>query len=511
MNSAAPNASVLNPSNQTWRVLVVDDEPGLHDVTRLVLKRLRFEDRSLEIVSCYSAEEARAYLNDHRDIAVAIIDVVMEHDKAGLELIKDIRERYDLDLTRVILRTGNPGSAPEREVIQYFQIDDYRDKTELTSDRLYTAVFTALRAYQTLLILEQTAGGLERIIKTPALSKREMSFYDFVTELIGQMQRVLHGSLDDHILSDAVAIRTEDNQLRAAYHFGAKQPAEERLLSEVLNRDKADEVAKLFNGKDQFLINEMGIFSRVHPPNGDAFLLWLPTRGTPPLHVARLVRVFIEKFQLGVDNARLQDEILDAQSEALGKLCEAVEMRSKETGQHIYRMAKYSRLIAELLGLPSHQVDLIEASAPLHDIGKVAIPDSVLKKAGPLDPDEMQVMRGHSVNGWELLHGTKSEMLQMGAEIALTHHERWDGTGYPRGLKGENIPLFGRIVSLADVFDALMSKRVYKEAFSFERTMAIIQEGSGTSFDPNLVKLMAEHGPEFRQIFINNPDQATPE
>jgi response regulator RpfG family c-di-GMP phosphodiesterase len=183
-------------------------------------------------------------------------------------------------------------------------------------------------------------------------------------------------------------------------------------------------------------------------------------------------------------------------------------MRSKETGMHIHRMAAYSKLLAQLYGLPSDQLDLIEAAAPLHDIGKVAIPDSILNKPGRLTDDEMDTMRTHAQSGFDLLGRSNSKMLETGAQVALTHHERWDGTGYPNGLKGNEIPLFGRIVNVADVFDALMSRRVYKEPFPLDKTIQIMSDLSGQAFDPALIDLLVKNKEQFSAIFDQNPDYA---
>jgi len=224
-------------------------------------------------------------------------------------------------------------------------------------------------------------------------------------------------------------------------------------------------------------------------------------------HTIHILNLFIQKLLLNIENNKLQRELLDAHQTALSKLCEAVEMRSKETGQHIYRMAKYSKLLAELCGLHAREANLIEASAPLHDIGKIAIPDAILNKPGKLQDDEMAQMRKHAQYGYDMLADSNSEMLKLGALVALTHHEKWDGSGYPHGLAGEKIPLAGRIVSLADVFDALMSRRSYKEPFPFEKTLAIILEGAGKHFDPKLVELFVQHGEKFHRIFMDHPDE----
>ena len=501
MNLQEPAGAVTRP----WVVLIVDDEPGLHDVSKLVLKRLVYHDRPLEILSAYSGAQAREFIEQRRDIAVALIDVVMEDDQAGLTLIKDMRQTYRMATTRIILRTGNPGMAPEREVIQHFEIDDYRDKTELTSDRLYTAVYTALRAYQTLVMLDQTAEGLEQIINTVGDMRISVQSADFIHRFVEQVFSVVGPICGALLVKNAVAATRVEKEPVVVHGRGSFS---DWVGKAVADQADAELVALLEQGleDDTVQVRNDGVLIPFETPSLERFVLWVPSLGRPEPHVVRLIDIFLDKFRLAVRNFQLQQEILEAQRTALSKLCEAVEMRSKETGQHILRMAKYSALLGELYGLTPSQVQLIEAASPLHDIGKVAIPDAILNKPGPLTPEEMDIMRGHTRSGWELLADSKSETLRIGADIALTHHERWDGGGYPRGLKGEEIPLHGRIVSLADVFDALMSKRVYKEAFSYEKTIGIIQEGAGKHFDPQLVNILLANGHRFEEIFRNNPD-----
>lgn len=162
-------------------------------------------------------------------------------------------------------------------------------------------------------------------------------------------------------------------------------------------------------------------------------------------------------------------------------------LRDENTGKHTERMARYARAIAANLGWTTAQRQLIRAAAPLHDLGKIGVPDSVLGKPGALSREEWDVMRRHTTIGYELLRDQASPVLQLGAEIALSHHERWDGTGYPLGLRGANIPMSGRIVALADVFDALTTVRPYKPAWLVEQAVDQIVADSGTHFDPDVV------------------------
>lgn len=183
-------------------------------------------------------------------------------------------------------------------------------------------------------------------------------------------------------------------------------------------------------------------------------------------------------------------ELVVRERETIFLLSKAAEYRDPETGAHILRMAHYSRQIGTRLGLPEAELDLLLDAAPMHDIGKVGTPDHILLKPGKLDEAEFAIMKQHAVIGWQILQGRSSsnKLLQMAAEIALAHHEKFDGSGYPNGLKGEAIPLIGRIVAVADVFDALTSARPYKAAWELDRARDHIRACSGSHFDPACVE-----------------------
>lgn len=177
-----------------------------------------------------------------------------------------------------------------------------------------------------------------------------------------------------------------------------------------------------------------------------------------------------------------------AAQDLIMRLSRMAESRDPETGLHLERMAQYSRILAQQLGLDEHEQELLLMAAPMHDIGKVAIPDHVLLKPGRLTEDELVVMKTHATRGAEFLYGSSSPLLEMAYHIAMTHHEKFDGSGYPHGLAGEAIPLVGRIVAVADVFDALTSARPYKAAWPLEDAQAFLREQSGKHFDPRVVE-----------------------
>jgi hypothetical protein len=187
------------------------------------------------------------------------------------------------------------------------------------------------------------------------------------------------------------------------------------------------------------------------------------------------------------DRARRIAELQEAREEIPRRLARVVEYRDNDTGGHIERMADYSHLIAESLGLPAADCRELRLASTMHDIGKVAVPDAILLKPGRLTPEERTIMETHAQAGHDMLAGSGSALLELAATIAISHHERWDGAGYPRRVAGDAIPLVGRIVAVADVFDAVTSKRVYKEATDVDTAVGIIREGRGTQFDPAVV------------------------
>jgi len=181
-------------------------------------------------------------------------------------------------------------------------------------------------------------------------------------------------------------------------------------------------------------------------------------------------------------------KITTASLETIHRLSRAAEYKDEDTGAHIQRMSNYSAAIARRLGLNPTTIERILLAAPMHDVGKIGIPDHILLKPGRLDEEEWKIMRRHPRIGASILEGSDRGFIKLAEVIALTHHEKWDGTGYPRRLQGEEIPLVGRIVAVADVFDALMSKRPYKEPFPLEKSLEIIREGRGGHFDPDVVE-----------------------
>jgi len=199
-------------------------------------------------------------------------------------------------------------------------------------------------------------------------------------------------------------------------------------------------------------------------------------------------------------HAAALEDLWASRQETVERLALAIESHDVDTGSHVARMASITALLGAKLGFDENRVMLLRAAAPMHDVGKIAIADGILRKPGPLTPEERTAMERHTTIGHRILANSTSELLQVGAVIALTHHERWDGEGYPNGSSGEGIPIEGRIAAVADVLDALLSDRCYRPAMGSDEALALVREGRGTQFDPALVDLLLDSADEFLSL-----------
>lgn len=228
--------------------------------------------------------------------------------------------------------------------------------------------------------------------------------------------------------------------------------------------------------------NIIGVFQALNKKNG----LFLDVD-------AQILLLLSNYAGTAIENSLLYERIKKTHQKIINKLASAAEFKDEDTSEHTKRVGLYSAILASAYGLSKDEVELIEITAPMHDTGKIGIADHILLKSGKLDEDEFKIMKTHSSIGFKLLYDKDDLFLQTAALIAKEHHEKWDGSGYPLGLKGEDISIWGRIVAIADVFDALVSERPYKKAWSLEKTQRVINEGSGTHFDPKLIQLFNDN------------------
>jgi response regulator RpfG family c-di-GMP phosphodiesterase len=472
---------------QGWKVLIVDDEPEVHRITKMTLAQFQFDNKPLEFLHAYTGNEAKAIVANEPDIALILLDVVMETDSAGLDVVRYVRTQLHNHQVRIVLRTGQPGQAPEDDVVANFDINDYKDKTELTSQKLRTLIRASLRSYRDICTLEHNRKGLEKVIAASKGIFEKQALKQFAEGTLDQLSALL--ALEETSLfqlkQNAYEIRNTD--MEPILDDGNRQQYEESTVIQQALSTK----------QNVFRDNELVIYCK-NPRHSLIFHI----EGTRPLSQmdTYLLNLFTENIIIALENIRLNELLADNQREIIYRIGEIVETRSKESGLHVKRVALYCELFARLLGLPEEKAELLKRASPLHDIGKIGIPDSVLHKPGKLDADEWEIMKTHSQIGYDMLSGSDIELFQVASQIALNHHEKWDGSGYPQGLQGQMIPLEGRITALVDVFDALGSDRCYKRAWPLDKILALIQEEKGRHFDPDLVELMLSHLDDFLAI-----------
>lgn len=224
--------------------------------------------------------------------------------------------------------------------------------------------------------------------------------------------------------------------------------------------------------------------------------------------IESLCRSLASQAGVALRNAKLTKDLEQSYQETVYRLARAAEYRDADTGQHVRRVSLYARELALAVGLSEQEAHLLMLASPMHDVGKVAVPDAILQKAGPLTDEEWLQMKRHTVLGGEILEGSDVPLLQLSRVIALTHHERWDGQGYPEGLRGEEIPLAGRIIAVVDVFDALTSERCYKEPMALERACGLLRREAGAHFDASIVDSFFGIFDTITQIRDRFPDRA---
>jgi response regulator RpfG family c-di-GMP phosphodiesterase len=474
-----------------WKILIVDDEEEVHQVTKFVLSDVEFEGKPLSFLQAYSAEEAKHLLAKEQDIAVILLDVVMEDDHSGLTVIQYIRQELGNPLMRIILRTGQPGQAPEKQVIMEYDINDYKEKTELTSQKLYSTLIVALRSYRDLHIIDANKRGLEDIIYSSAQLNQIHTQPIFAREAMTQLANIL--KLQEHTCSGAVFTYKGD-KVRTIAEIGEKSIVVPLEVTEAFTLQK-------------HVFNEQSCTLFLKSKDTQSYCLHLSCDRVLNEWDRSLMEIYVANVAASLENLQLNDEIESTQREIIFTLGEIAETRSKETGYHVKRVAEFSSLLAIKCGLSEEEAELIRLASPMHDVGKIGISDDILNKPGKLTEKEYEIMKSHAVVGYEMLKHSNRQIMKTAAIIALQHHEKYNGTGYPQGLKGEEIHLYGRITAIADVFDALSSQRVYKPAWEMDRIVKLFKEERGQHFDPVLTDLFLEHMEEFTMILDKYRDE----
>lgn len=491
----------LQDTPVAWKLLIVDDEAEVHNVTRLVLSGFRYKGRGLEFLSAYTGAEARAMLAAHPDIAVILLDVVMEENDTGLKLVKYIREELENRFVRIILRTGQPGQAPEERVIVEYDINDYKEKTELTAQKLLTTIVSALRTSSDIATIEANRLGLEKIIEASENIFELQSLEKFSTGVLAQLISILELNRNALVCqASGFAAVNNKGHFSILAGTGEFQPHVRKNVEDVVPPEVYAHFEQAVKNRTSLFFDGKRYIGYFRSQNDSESVIYLEGGKELTELDLQLVEIFFANVSIAFDNLHLNKEVEDTQREIVLTLGETIEWRSQETGNHVRRVAEYMYMLAKRYGLPETECTLLRLAAPMHDVGKLGIPDVILNKPGELTVEEMAVIRTHPTIGHEILKASHRELLKTAAVICLQHHERYDGTGYPTGLKGQDIHIYGRLAAVADVFDALMSDRIYRPAWPLEQVVAHFKAERGRHFDPAIVDILLANLDEFLKL-----------
>ena len=492
--------------DKVWRILVVDDDESVHQVTRLVLADADIEHRKLDIVSVYSSNEAKEILVKDDTFCMAFVDVVMETDHAGLELVEWIRKDLKNQDIRLVLRTGQAGNAPEARVIKDFDINDYKEKTDFTSGKMITTVYAGIRAYRDIMTIKRSLDAFKQLIKAPHDLLKINQFRQFGSAALNHLLTLM--DVDSSALYIA---RTKIDFDEESSNFiiactGKYVCQTDDFETANIDRDVKALIQRAFKEKQHITSSEYFV-GYYQTSSNSSSVLYIEFEDDGEHFKAHLAELFATNVALILESLAHQQEVERTQKELLYIVGEAIEARSVNKGSHVKRVALICELMAKKLRLNDDFIEAIRLAAPLHDLGKLGIPEKILNKKGKLTDDEWQIMKSHTRIGCELLKKSSVGVSKLASKLALYHHENWDGSGYPDGLTGNDIPIEARIMAVADVFDSLGSSRCYKSPWPIEQIKVFLNAEREKKFDPELIDLLMANFDEFSVIRQQYPDK----
>ncbi len=493
-------------SNTTWKVLIVDDEPDMHVLTQMVAGKNTFLGKKLEFVSAYSGEEAKVLIAEHSDTALVLLDIVMETGGAGLEVARYIREDLQNHFVRIIIRTGQPGMAPESRVVLDYDINDYREKTELSAQKFISVLTTAFRSYRDIMIIETNRQALEKIIKSSPTIMQLKSLNQFASSCLTQLTSIL--SIDTSVLycqAEGFAAEKANEHFYILAGTGIYEDMVEQKVNEAIPPHILKDFEQVIQQRKSLYANNhyVGYFES---PTGSINVVYVEGWESLGGIGRKMIEMFCDNISLAYDNICHKQDILETQTELLSALGQAAETRNSIKGNHIKRVAAYSQLIAQYYGLSEHETEILCLASMLHDIGHIQIPTQILDKKDALTEQEQEIVKKHPLMAQEIFAHSDKELIQAAKIIASQHQEKYDGTGYPAGLKGDDLHIYAQITALADVFDSLSCKKPYRNAWELDRILEFIKQQKGKHFNPDLVDILLKNLDNFLQIKTQYPD-----
>lgn len=501
----------INIQNGVWKILIADDDNFIHRMIKEMNQDIRFENKKIEFYSAYTSQEAKNLMEENEDMALILLDVFIEEQNSGLNLVEYIREELKNSDIRIVLMTGKGSITLQEQAILNYDINGYEIKSDLFSKKMNTVILSTLRSYRDInkiknnkLVMGKVVESISKLYETNSIEEFLSGSLDYISSVINQAQ----GQRACSINSFAAVKQGQTNIFNILDGRGRYAKSINNRIRETVSESDLAKISKIYKNGDHEFFDDCYI-SRYISSGGNEVIIFIETDCKIENIDIELLDVFHKSISATFDSLCVSIEIEETQKEILYTLGEVTEARSEETGSHVKRVSKYCELLAEEYGLSKRDTMLLTHATPIHDIGKIAIPDNTLLKPGKLTPEEFHIIRSHTTIGYNLLKNSNREILKAAAIAAHEHHERYDGKGYPRGLKGEEIHIFGRITAIADVFDALGSPRIYKKAWVINDILMYFKEERGNHFDPDLVDILFDNLDRFLQIKEKYSDENT--
>lgn len=466
---------------ECWKILIVDDEPEVHAVTKLALSDFSFLGRGLEFHSAYSGEEARELAIQHPDAAIVLLDVVMESDDAGLHVAKFIREDLGNRFTRIILRTGQPGQAPERTVIVNYDINDYKSKTELTAQKLFTAVMSSLRSYRDIISIEHSRHGLEKIIASSTNLFALQSMDHFVDGLVQQLSWVIGGARQTLYAAAGRSANPEQMVIRAAYGEDAEQLLNQQIKS-ALPKNVLPEVDKvvrshgIFYGED-FVLAYCPSQCR---PQGALLCMTGLTRDLSDSE-KELLQLFADNVQLAHDNVTCLQDTDELLAGIVGRL---MALEQEKVAQALSRQSSFVQVthaLATAVDLTPTRIQQTATAATLYERAEKLFAVMDGQPASKVSPCQERLKR--AVRPLNMADSDVAQIAYRGLNERL---ERWDGLGLPAGKQGQSIAIESQVLVLAFHFC-----RLAEQGLSENEIMTRLNEERQRHFAPALLEAVA--------------------
>lgn len=473
-----------------WKILIVDDEPEVHAVTKLALSDFSFLGRGLEFHSAYSGEEARELATLHPDAAIVLLDVVMESDDAGLHVARFIREELGNRFTRIILRTGQPGQAPERTVIVNYDINDYKSKTELTAQKLFTAVMSSLRSYRDIISIDHSRRGLEKVIASSTNLFALQSMEHFIDGLVQQLSWVIGGARQTLYAAAGRSPQPEQMIIRAAYGEDADQLLNQQIKA-ALPKQVLPEVDKVVRSHGIFYGEDFVLAYCPSQCRPQGALLCM-TGLTRPLsdNEKELLQLFADNVQLAHDNVTC---LQDTDELLAGLVARLMELEQENVAQVLNRQSPFVQIthgLAKAADMSNARAQQTATAATLYERAEKLFAVMDNQPATKVSPCQERLKRAVRP-----LHMAQSDIAQIAYRALNERLERWDGLGLPAGKQGQTIALESQVLVLAFHFSRLAQQEL-DEASITER----LDEERGRHFSPELLDSLQSKLTDFLRL-----------